>query len=120
MTAITRTESQAPVPAGVHVARVNYDDATALAAALKGQQFLAIALNARLAPPDLHGRVVRAAAQAGVPYIMPNVYGNDILHEKLREEDLVGGAALERSLEVERARSAWVANESLSALLLLR
>jgi hypothetical protein len=29
------------------------------------------------APPDTHSKLVRAAAEAGVPYIMPNSYGID-------------------------------------------
>lgn len=121
ITAITRANSTAPPPpAGVRVARVNYDDdgGASLAAALAGQQFLAIALQVRYAPGDLHARIVQAAARAGVTYIMPNVYGCDIFNEGLRAEDLVGEAALERCRQVERVGCRYVAS-ALDSILLL-
>lgn len=97
------------MPAGVKRTQVSYDDEATLVAALQGQQFLIITLSFA-APPDTHSKLVRAASQAGVPYIMPNVYGSDIQNESLREQDLYGAAALKRCLEIEsQANTAYVA-----------
>jgi hypothetical protein len=37
----------------------------------------------------VHGKLVRAAAKAGVPYIMPNAYGFDAMNRKLTEEAMM-------------------------------
>ncbi|KAA8642727.1 uncharacterized protein ATNIH1004_009479 [Aspergillus tanneri] len=37
---------------------------------------------------EAHTNIVKAASEAGVLYIMPNVYGSDIQNEELRKEDL--------------------------------
>ena len=89
---MTRAESKTALPAGVGIARVNYeDDGQSLTSALKGQQFLVITLPAR-GPPNLHSKIVQAAAKAGVPYIMPNAFGFDFQHEFFREDPYTAGA----------------------------
>ena len=109
ITAITRADSKSSPPAGVQVAKVNYDDdGESLVAALQGQQFLVITLSA-MAAPDTHGKIVKAAAKAGVPYIMPNVYGGDKENKKLNEENLVGVLGLQRCAEVEDAGASYIA-----------
>lgn len=109
VTAVTRTGSTGTLPAGVKIAQVNYDDdGQSLASALKGQQFLAITLPAR-GPPDLHTKIVEIAAKVGVPYIMPNAYGFDILNKSLREEDLYGAGSLQKCVEVENSGAAYIA-----------
>jgi hypothetical protein len=52
--------------------------------ALEGQQFLIITLSV-FAPPETHSKLVQAAAKAGVPYVMPNVYGGDVQNEGLQK-----------------------------------
>ncbi|OCK76863.1 NAD(P)-binding protein [Lepidopterella palustris CBS 459.81] len=109
VTAVTRTDSKGTLPAGVKVAQVNYDDdGQSLVSALQGQQFLIITLSIR-APPDTHSKLVRAAAKAGVPYIMPNAYGFDILNKSLREEDLYGATSLQHCVEIEKLGISYVA-----------
>lgn len=106
---MTRTDSKSILPAGVKVAHVNYDDdEESLVSALQGQQFLIITLSVR-APPDLHSKIVKAAAKAGVPYIMPNAYGFDILNKTLGEEDLYGATSLQRCVEIESLGASYVA-----------
>ena len=61
------------------------------------------------APPNTHGKIVAAAAKAGVPYIMPNVYGGDITDEALRRDDLYSAGAWKLCLEVEQLGPAYVA-----------
>ena len=88
---------------------MNYDDdEQALVSALQGQQFLVITLSAQ-APPDTHSKIVKAAAKAGVPYIMPNVYGSDIQNKSLCAEDLYGTGCLERCAEIESLGISYIA-----------
>ncbi|KAK3380988.1 hypothetical protein B0H63DRAFT_523722 [Podospora didyma] len=69
--------SNTSLPAGVKVAIVDYDDEDSLVAALKGQQFLVIAI-AIYSGADANHKLVVAAAKAGVPHVMPNYWGADI------------------------------------------
>jgi len=101
VTAITREGSTSKLPDGVKVARVNYDDEASLVAALQGQKFLAITLSVS-GPPDIHSKIVAAAAKAGIPYVMPNNYGGDIANRKLAEEDLYSKGVIERYVEIEK------------------
>ena len=90
--------------------QVDYDDddGQSLESALKGQQFLIITLSVR-APPRLHSEIVKAAAKAGVPYIMPNVYGPDIEDKALTQSDLYGKSSLEKCAEIESLGSSYIA-----------
>ena len=85
VTVLTRPSSTAAVPEGAKTVKVDYDDEEGMVAALKGQQFLAITLGV-MAPEDLHGKIVKYAAKAGVPYIMPNAYGMDKANPRLLTE----------------------------------
>jgi hypothetical protein len=58
----------------VTVARVDYSSQSSISSALHGHSILIITLSPR-APPDLHPRIVQAAADAGVEYVVPNYYG---------------------------------------------
>ena len=100
-------DSKGTFHTGIKVAHVNYDDES-LVSALQGQQFLIITLSAQ-APPDIHSKIVKAAVKAGVPYIMPNVYGSDIENKSLREEDLYGEASLQKCLEIESLGASYIA-----------
>lgn len=71
VTALTRQGSTNKLPEGVHPVPINYDDEAAIVDALKGQQFLIITM-AVTAPADTESKLIRAAAKAGVPYVMPN------------------------------------------------
>lgn len=85
MTALCRPESEKALPFGVKKVQVDFEDKNSLVAALKGQQFLVVSLPVT-APPGLHSRIIEAAADAAVSYVMPNLYGADIRDPKLREE----------------------------------
>lgn len=78
---------------------VDYDEFETLVDALSGQQFLIIMLSI-YSPPGLHSIIAKATSAAGVPYVMPNVYANDLADESLCNEDLHGAAALERYAEI--------------------
>ena len=85
MTALCRPESSKALPSGVKRVTVDFKDKNSLTAALKGQQFLIITLPVT-ATPDLHPRIVEAAGDAGVSYVMPNMYGLDPRDPQLRDE----------------------------------
>lgn len=76
--------------------QVDYDDQDSLVAALRGQDFLIISLAVR-APPSTHSNLVRAAAAAGVPYVMPSCFGSDIRDPRLASTAF--GAAVKQQLD---------------------
>ncbi|KAL4914440.1 hypothetical protein BDW62DRAFT_190337 [Aspergillus aurantiobrunneus] len=96
VTALTRVDSTSLLPDGVQVARVDYDNEDSLASALAGQQFLIITL-AITAAPETESKLIRAAARAGVPYVMPNSYGWDVENEELRKAIYVASDGYQRA-----------------------
>lgn len=73
VTVLTRPKSTATFPTGAAIVKVDYFSSTNITTALQGQDFLIITLGVTSAP-DLHSRIVNAAAEAGVKYIMPNYF----------------------------------------------
>ena len=88
---MTRGGSGNRIPAGVDVIEVDYTSEESLVAALEGQEFLAIVLSAS-ASSETHSLIVKAAAKAGVSWIMPATYGADPTNESLRDEPYHQGA----------------------------
>ena len=89
ITALTRTGGKTTLPEGVQAVPVDYGDDDSIVSALKGQEFLIITLSVS-APKDLHERIVKAAAKAGVRWIMPNIFGGDAMNEGLPDNELQG------------------------------
>ena len=85
VTAITRADSTSALPPGVTKIAVDYDSHESLAAALKGHDALVITL-AVFAPEGTHGKLVRAAAAAEIPFVVPNVYGPDPMNEAVTRD----------------------------------
>ncbi|KKO97822.1 hypothetical protein THAR02_10076 [Trichoderma harzianum] len=108
VTAISRVGSKSPLAEGVKVTHVDYANEQYIVDALKDQQFLFISL-AVTAPPDTQDKLVKAAAQAGVPWVMLNGYGTDPLNEKLGDENFNGKGLRAGIKSVEDAGfSSWV------------
>jgi hypothetical protein len=84
ITAITRPESTSELPPSIKVAKASNDDHAALVAALRGQDVLLITLSVT-APPDTESKLIRAAAEAGVPWVMPNHWGCDVLEDVVQD-----------------------------------
>lgn len=62
------------------------------------------------APPDTHSKIVKAAVEAGVPYIMPNVHGIDMFNESLRQEAFPAyHNMLGNVLEIEKLGASYIA-----------
>lgn len=74
ITAMSRHDSKAEIPPDVQIARVDYDDHNSLTEALRGQDALIITTSV-WAPKDTSAKLIRAAAAAGVPWILPNEFG---------------------------------------------
>ena len=110
VTALTRAGSTKPAPNGAIPVPVDYDDPSSLVAALEGQQFLIISIPAIGGPPDMHQKLVSAAAKAKVPYVMPNCYGLTRLDDEvLVKETLVGDGPLANIKQVvEAGVSSWI------------
>ncbi|KAH6656469.1 CipA protein [Truncatella angustata] len=108
VTAVTREDSTSKIPAGVRVAKVNYDDPTTLVDALRDQDVLVITL-AVTAPQDTQGKLLQAAAEAGVPFVLPNFWGVDDADENLGSDVLLGLAQRAARKQIEGSgRSAWI------------
>lgn len=109
ITAITRADSTSNVPEGIHVAKVDYDNEQSLIDALQGQQFLIVSL-AVTAPQGTEEKLIKAAAKAGVPWILPNSYTGDLRNTKFSHENLTSGKVLASIKTIEAAGvSSWVA-----------
>jgi hypothetical protein len=102
VTAVTRPNSTSPIPEGLNVIKAEYTDHAALVSAFKGQQFLIITLSV-FAPAGTHANLVKAAGEAGVPYIMPNWYGGDPLNVKLWKEAHLANSAADYKTQIEQA-----------------
>jgi len=108
LTAITRPDSKSTMPSGMTVKKVNYDDKSSLVDALKGQDVLIITM-AVTAPPETQDKLIDAAAEAGVPWILPNEYSSDPTNELMQKEIMLGpGREKVRQHIEEIGVSAWI------------
>jgi hypothetical protein len=85
---------------------MDYDSEDSMIKALEGQQFLVISLGVRV-PEEVHGKVIRAAAKAGVSYIMPNVHGNFPTGESVANP-IYGVRTMRRIHDVEETGVPWI------------
>lgn len=69
VTAITSAESQSTLPQGVEVKKVDYDKPETVAEALRGQEALVITISGRAPIQEIEEKLVRAAGEAGVPWM---------------------------------------------------
>ncbi|KAK8136457.1 NAD(P)-binding protein [Apiospora sp. TS-2023a] len=108
VTAITRQDSTAAIPKGVKVAKVDYDNRDSLVAALRGQDVLIITMSVQ-APKESQLKLVDAAADAGVRWILPNEWGLDQTNEALADGAFMGppSRAVRKHIE-ERGVSSWI------------
>ncbi|KAK6825033.1 hypothetical protein PG987_012527 [Apiospora arundinis] len=110
VTAITRKDSTNVMPAGVTTAAVDYADPSTIVAALRGQEALIITLPSRgLDQQATQLQLVEAAAEAGVPYILPNEWTVDMADEKLADDVFFSGEREIRRRIEELGVSSWMA-----------
>lgn len=80
ITALTRAESKSKPPAGLKVADIDYNKPETIVAALQGQDALVITLGIG-ATSDIQEKLIDAAGEAGVAWIMPNEWSPDVTDE---------------------------------------
>ncbi|KAI5863998.1 NAD(P)-binding protein [Durotheca rogersii] len=108
ITAVTRKDSQAVIPAGLKVAKVDYEDESTLVSALQGQEVLIITMHIR-APQGTQEKLIRAAAAANVPYVLPNEWSPDMADEAMSTDIILGHAEIAtRKLIEELGKSSWI------------
>ncbi|QIW97733.1 hypothetical protein AMS68_003251 [Peltaster fructicola] len=107
VTAISRTDSKSEAPAGVATKRVDYANHNSIVEALRGQDILVISLGVT-APHDTQPKLIDAAKDAGIQWIMPNVWGYvvDEVNDQFGQDILLGpGIAQTRAYIKERGLS---------------
>jgi len=108
ISAVSREESSATFPTGVAVKKGDYSNDSFLVEALKGQDVLIMALSFQ-SPPELQTRMIKAAAEVGVAYVLPNEFGSDNGHPIMRESVMVNAGKTQYRDQVEQlGKSSWI------------
>jgi hypothetical protein len=108
VTAVQRTDSTTPLPSHVQVKKADFNNHGSLVEALRGQDVLLIILPT-VAPPDQHAKIVEAAAEAGVPWLLPNEWGHDGTNTELGRDVMIGiGKAKDREHIEKLGKSSWI------------
>ena len=105
ITAISRVQSKTTFPSDISVARVNYDEPETLVNALKGQDALIITMS--VFAHDAQEKLIRAAAQAGVAWILPNEFGM-FNTDDVQNETTGSGKQRDRALIEKLGVSSWI------------
>ena len=82
ITALTRADSKTKLPEGVTSKTFDYNEPETIVEALKGQDALIITLSG-FVPPDTQSKLINAAGEAGVPWVLPNEWSPDSANEDL-------------------------------------
>ena len=69
MTALTRTGSQSKLPDDVVAKEINYEKLGTIVDALRGQDALVITISGHAKIQEIEAKLVRAAAEAAVPWM---------------------------------------------------
>jgi len=95
------------MPSGVEVRKVDYENPSSLVAALKGHDLFIITMGVT-APPDTQTKLVEAAAEAKIPWIIPNEYGNDTNNDQVNKDILIGGGKKQIRQHIEQLGLSWI------------
>ena len=91
--------------------QVNYDDHDSLVSALQGQDVLMITLPV-MAPIEVQKRLIDAALDADLKFIMPSEWGVDVAKEGIRTDTLIGKrlVTIREYIESDRGenKTAWI------------
>lgn len=109
ITALTRADSKSTLPSGVLSKQIDYDDHASIVSALQGQDALVITLST-FAPPGQQEKLLKAAADADVPWVLPNEWSPDSQHEGLLKDvyPFFHMPAARAKIE-ELGKSSWIA-----------
>ncbi|KAK1811417.1 hypothetical protein LTR12_014227 [Friedmanniomyces endolithicus] len=108
---VTPRNKSAQMPEGLHaIKEVDYDSHESLVDAMKGQDMLIITMNV-MAPRDSQTKLIDAAIEAGIHWIMPNQYGgyfaDDGSNESGRNDMLRAGTMAVRRY-IEGKGGSWI------------
>jgi len=104
---LARPSSTATYPSSVTVHTGDYNDEDFVVGALKGQDILILVPAYTVA--DIQIPLIKAAAKAGVPYILPCEFGSDPTHVKMNTElDMMNAKRPFRTLIEELGVSSWI------------
>ncbi|KAF9869760.1 hypothetical protein CkaCkLH20_12803 [Colletotrichum karsti] len=108
ITAVSRSESSATFPEGVIVKKGSYEDEDFLVSTYKGQDvvLLALGFDSYATGQDVH---IRAAAKAGVKWILPTEFGSAPDPSKLLESSPILQGKIQIRKKIEEAGASWIA-----------
>lgn len=108
ITALTREGSTNSIPASVQsIKKINYAQPSTIVEALRGQDALICTLSVRAT--DEAEKLARAAAEAGVKWILPNEFGNSKNNEQIDRDIIIGiKKGQDRKLIEELGVSSWI------------
>ncbi|EMC99192.1 hypothetical protein BAUCODRAFT_146168 [Baudoinia panamericana UAMH 10762] len=111
VTAITRADSQSNLPDGVEQKTIDYSKHESIVEALRGLEALVITLGARSGIKETEEKLVRAAADAEVPWILPNEWSPDSTNEGYLEDLAIifGPKVATRNLIEQLGKSSYIA-----------
>lgn len=89
VTAITRQDSQTELPSGVAVQKVDYDKHDTIVSALRGQDALVVTLSGHADIEGIEKKLIAAAEEAGVGWILPSEWGFDTANPSLIEDIII-------------------------------
>ena len=108
ITALTRADSTSKFPEGVQSKTIDYKDGNSLIAALRGQDALVITMST-FAPPGQQNALLEAAAEAEVPWVIPNDYGYDHSNTNLANDTKLGRPFHAAIALIEKlGKSSWI------------
>jgi hypothetical protein len=105
ITAISHTDSKGIFPPGVIRSNVDYNDPSTLISVLCGKDALIITM-AVTAAKDTSTKLIRAAATAGVPWILPNEFG--MYNTEEAQNDTVGDGKTKDRRLIEELGMSWI------------
>jgi hypothetical protein len=105
ITAISRNDSKATFAEDIAVAHIDYNKSDTIVQALKGQDALIITMS--VFARGAQEKLIRAAADAGVPWVLPNEFG--MYNTEEAQNDTIGpGKRLDRELIESLGVSSWL------------
>lgn len=108
ITAISREESNAQFAPMVTIKKGDYSSKEFFVETLRGQEALIIAL-AFTVPDEVHSRLIEAAAEAGVEFVLLNEFGSDNAHPTMRENVPINASKTQHRERVEQlGKSSWI------------
>lgn len=109
VTAITRGSSSGKMPEGIQQKAVDYNNPPTIVEALRGQDALVITMGV-MAPAEQESKLVHAAAEANVPFVLPNEWSPDTSNLQLSKEMLFGEGKYNLREEIKKlGKSSYIA-----------